>query len=663
MATNKVKNRRMLVRKNYTKPVAVIPRNTGGYFWNSTSKSKCIKNSDGYLEETFSTELPYSEFKRLYNIISALNTEVFATGWTVQGVTITDNDATTTDHLGGNIVSSMQEQSGTSSVGCRILGNVTGLTNPSLQTMSFYVKKGNQQFGAAQFFAQSMGLRFSIAYDLDGLTITNTWSNVTVVSANQVTYGITDEGNGWRRVWISMNNTGGDAYVTIMTLNSGTPAWDVAGMGSHAGDTTKYMYVTRIQLTYGAGLLPYLKGGDANVGDAGSTYSVRYDELDVDSDTKGIAAVQNSVQPLISVMDFSAANWVKTGLTVTLGTTADLGSVLINNKYPPSKLVQSNNNELHYLTQAYGVGVGGGQCVSCFLHPGNGVQYVALFAYCNQKAYTVSITVDIINGVVMGISNTNNNTGVNYGIEIYANRWVRPWISMYVTNSLTVEMSVAMMPNGTPAASIPNFQGSSANYIWATCGLLERTYSPTALYWATTSGATLAKMTANTAEKDYSSGILLIRFNRQTGLGVAPAITAAEIFLTNTGASLLTKTATANSFNATIDGATTASLAVSDLTKTNYIAAIVWDRLSFAVLLSGDYGASWDMSPITPKLPTAVLYQNASDYFIFGSDTAQNYPIIVNSFKLFPHCQGISLLSGIQWVKRNAYKMTRRLFT
>jgi hypothetical protein len=322
-----------------------------------------------------------------------------------------------------------------------------GFTGGANTTASIYVKKNTAQFVYISLNYQSSGVNWATGvYDLDNLT-TATFQSGGVT--NQVAT-ITDEGNGWRRITLSVDTANTTLFCMYGLSNSMSPT--LGSRGRVENSSSQSFYAWGAQVVEGSTAKDYQK----------TETRLNIPRLDYSNGTCPSLLVEpQRTNGFTYSSSFDNADWVK-----------DNSTILANNTISPSgiqdadKLQENNTNNSHLVRNLF---TGGGSNTLSVYAKKAERDFICLFS----GGGTIGAYFDINNGSVV-----NTFGSVTANIQDVGNGWYR--CSVTFTLSGLAFAFIAVSNNGS-TISYTGTTGSGI-YIWgaqAEVGSYSTSYIPT----------------------------------------------------------------------------------------------------------------------------------------------------------------------------------------
>ena len=218
------------------------------------------------------------------NLIDNSNT---ISNWTLQNVTTLLNQGTSPQNTQEAILIS-ETNNNDNHIS---FGSISSLSSGSQYTYSGFVKQGTQRYA---FFHLVLGsVRYGIIFDFVTKSVTDVEYIGTPINES---YYFTEYNDGWFRLVISMQHSGGAAYPVIGLSNSPTPTYNSNAQPTYQGNSSKNIYVWGFQLEQGS-LTSYIPTN-------GSTVTRTADV----SETSGLSSLINSQEGVLFLEIAAFAN-------------------------------------------------------------------------------------------------------------------------------------------------------------------------------------------------------------------------------------------------------------------------------------------------------------------------------------------------------------------
>jgi len=210
------------------------------------------------------------------NLIDNSNT---ISNWTLQNVTTLLNQGTSPQNTQEAILIS-ETNNNDNHIS---FGSISSLSSGSQYTYSGFVKQGTQRYA---FFHLVLGsVRYGIIFDFVTKSVTDVEYSGTPINES---YYFTEYNDGWFRLVISMQHSGGAAYPVIGLSNSPTPTYDSNAQPIYQGNSSKNIYAWGFQLEQSSCATSYIPT-------SGSTVTRTADT----SSTSGLSSLINSQEGVL----------------------------------------------------------------------------------------------------------------------------------------------------------------------------------------------------------------------------------------------------------------------------------------------------------------------------------------------------------------------------
>jgi hypothetical protein len=326
-----------------------------------------------------------------------------------------------------------------------------GFTGGSATTSTIYVKKNTAQFVYISLNYQSSGVNWATGiYDLDNLT-TATFQSGGVT--NQIAT-ISDAGNGWRRITLSVSTADTSLFCMYGLSDSMSPS--LSSRGRVENTSSQSFYAWGAQLVEGSTAKDYQK----------TETRLNIPRLDYSNGTCPSLLVEpqrTNILPYSSSFDNAA--WTKGGVTVVANNTTSPSGI-----QDADKIVSVNGQTSCYVYQLLST-ANGNQTLSIYAKP-NGCNWIELVIV---DAVVSRVWINILTGTV----GTTTGAILNATTEDAGNGWYR--ITATVNNTILAVNSFIVLADGDNIDSFTG-NGTSGVYFWGAqleLGSYPTSYIPT----------------------------------------------------------------------------------------------------------------------------------------------------------------------------------------
>jgi len=338
-------------------------------------------------------------------------------------------------------------------------------------TLSVSVKAAERSWFDIQLPAALMGTIRNAFFDVSNGTVGTVTSGVTAA--------IVSTGNGWYRCSVTFTPTAsvGTSFAFLLA--------NADNSISYTGDGTSGIFIWGAQLepvTYQTTPSTYVATTTA------AYYGPRFDYDPVTLAAKGLLIEEQRVNLLLQSQTFDAANWSKSGSTVTANaTTSPDGTV------DADKLVEAATTGQHRTSQAVTVTSGAAYTYSIYA---KAAERTSIWVRIIGASTFAGGIVDLTNGAIIGITGTCTATNVGNG-------WYR--ITVSGTSDSTTATVYANLIDGAGANTYTG-DGTSGLFIYGAqieAGAFATSYIPTVASTVTRS-ADVATMTGTNFSSWYN---------------------------------------------------------------------------------------------------------------------------------------------------------------
>ena len=430
-------------------PRITFTRGSTATYWDGKTTTKAEENL-----------IPYSQ-------------EFDASSWSNSSITVTANDTTAPD---GTTTAESLSATGDNYIGYSFSSVISGTT----YTFSVYAKhnSGYVQLsgGTAGFGSQSHA-----TFDVQNGSVTDTASNVTSTS-------ITDVGNSWYRISMTVTSTGTGAsglYITVTSDSAPSSARTSSGAascyiwGAQAeirSSATAYTATTSSPIVKYQPTLQTAASGEA-----------RFDHDPVTGESKGLLI--EDARTNLATYSEAFNSWTKLASTIESNVAIAPDGTLTADKVVPD----ATNTAAHRVSISQSFTLGTSYAFSVYAKAGE-KQYIDVRWY-DGSTNAARVVFDVSNGTV---TNTYAGTGV---VEDVGNGWYRCAVYAPATNT-TVSGFALIYVEATSTGNV-TYQGNGYDglYLWGAqfeAGAFPTSYIPT-------SGSTVTRSTDDASITDVST--------------------------------------------------------------------------------------------------------------------------------------------------------------
>jgi hypothetical protein len=398
--------------------------------------------------------------------------------WTKTAATVTANTTVAPD--GTSTADKLVETTATSAHTCRNTATVTASTT---YTLTVYAKAGERTWIAVDPVSPGVS---------NNITFFNLSNGTIGTSAAGNTAAITDAGNGWYRCTVTRTTAVGQ----ITCFAQFAPA-SADNTVSYTGDGTSGIFIWGAQLEVGSTATTYTRNN-------GGVYPPRFDYDPVTLAAKGLLIEEQRTNLLVRSEEFDAANWSKSGSTVTANATNSPDGTV-----DADKLVEAATTAQHRTSQAVTVTSGAAYTYSIYA---KAAERTSIWVRIIGAATFAGCIVDLTNGAITGITGTSTATNVGNG-------WYR--ITVSGTSDSTTATVYANLIDGAGANTYLG-DGTSGLFIWGAqleAGAFATSYIPTVASQVTRTADQCSIVAPNFAPwYNQSEGTFVINFTPDEGL-------------------------------------------------------------------------------------------------------------------------------------------------